>query len=244
MNALLDFFWDCSPAAIWGWCLLENVLLLLASLAVGHALVRLYRSRPVTDPPRPLERREVALAVACVACNTIVTVAGWWLWKLGVITVRRETGWRTLLDAAVLLVAMDFAMYWLHRAAHWRPAYRLVHVTHHLYDNPRPLNLFVLNPFEVFGFGALWLAVIAIYPSTWGGMLLYLALNLAFGTLGHLGVEPFPRRWSQIALLRHIGTSTFHAGHHQDEHHNFGFYTLVWDRLFGTLRPQSPDAHA
>jgi hypothetical protein len=24
---------------------------------------------------------------------------------------------------------------------------------------------------------------------------------------------------------------------HQDITHNYGFYTLIWDRLFGTLRP-------
>lgn len=43
-------------------------------------------------------------------------------------------------------------------------------------------------------------------------------------------------RWGRWWGLRHVGTSTFHAGHHQDAGHNFGFYTLVWDRLFGTLR--------
>ena len=37
-------------------------------------------------------------------------------------------------------------------------------------------------------------------------------------------------------LLRDIGGSTFHARHHQDLRCNFGFYTLIWDRLFGTLR--------
>ena len=238
MDRLLDFFWNLSPAGAWFWCGVENVALFGLSLATGEALVRAFRRRPVTDPPAPLEAREIALAALCVACNTVVTVAGWWLWRRGVIVVRRETGWRAVLDALVLLAAMDFAMYWLHRAAHWTPVYRMVHATHHRYDNPRPLNLFVLHPLEVFGFGALWLAVISAYPSTWIGMSLYLALNLAFGTLGHLGVEPFPRNTGRWWGLRHVGTSTFHAGHHQDGGHNFGFYTLVWDRLFGTLRPE------
>jgi sterol desaturase/sphingolipid hydroxylase (fatty acid hydroxylase superfamily) len=29
---------------------------------------------------------------------------------------------------------------------------------------------------------------------------------------------------------------SFHARHHQDITCNFGFYTLIWDRLFRTLR--------
>ena len=40
------------------------------------------------------------------------------------------------------------------------------------------------------------------------------ALNLIFGTLGHVGVEPFPKSWARWRLLRQIGTSTFHAEHH------------------------------
>ncbi|MGC4031889.1 MAG: sterol desaturase family protein [Tepidisphaeraceae bacterium] len=141
-----------------------------------------------------------------------------------------------VLDALILLVVMDFAMYVLHRIAHHRLLFPLVHRTHHRYDRPRPLNLFVLNPFEVLGFGTLWLAVLCLYSFTWLGMILFLVLNLAFGTIGHLGVEPFPRSWKRLPIIKHMGSSTFHADHHQDEHVNFGFYTDIWDRLFRTGR--------
>ena len=66
-------------------------------------------------------------------------------------------------------------------------------------------------------------------------ILIYLGLNLAFGTLGHVGVEPYPAAWFRWPVLRDLGSSTFHAGHHQDLAVNFGFYTTLWDRLFGTL---------
>jgi Delta7-sterol 5-desaturase len=62
-------------------------------------------------------------------------------------------------------------------------------------------------------------------------------LNVLFGLVGHLGVEPFPKAWVRLPLIRLISTSTFHAEHHGDRHHNFGFYTLIWDRLFGTISP-------
>ena len=42
---------------------------------------------------------------------------------------------------------------------------------------------------------------------------------------------------SRIPLLNLIGTSTFHAEHHENQKYNFGFYTLFWDYLFGTLEP-------
>jgi sterol desaturase/sphingolipid hydroxylase (fatty acid hydroxylase superfamily) len=33
-----------------------------------------------------------------------------------------------------------------------------------------------------------------------------------------------------------INTGTAHNLHHQYFHGNYGLYTLIWDRLFGTLR--------
>jgi sterol desaturase/sphingolipid hydroxylase (fatty acid hydroxylase superfamily) len=136
-----------------------------------------------------------------------------------------------------LFVAMDFAMYVFHRIAHYPLLYPLAHRTHHAYESPRPLTLFVLNPIEVLGFGTLWLMLISGYASSIEGVLVYLAFNLAFGLVGHLGVEPAPATWLRLPVLRYVTTSTFHAEHHMDRYHNFGFYLLVWDRLFGTLSP-------
>ena len=67
-------------------------------------------------------------------------------------------------------------------------------------------------------------------------MMLYLILNVVFGTVGHLGVEPIPARWVGMPLIGQVAGASFHTQHHQDKEHNFGFYTLIWDRLFGTVR--------
>ena len=103
------------------------------------------------------------------------------------------------------------------------------------------ISLFVLSPFEVLGFGGLMTAVMTLVPLSGAAVLIYLALKILFGTLGHAGVEPFPESWRRRPLLREIGSSSFHAGHHRTPTNNFGFYTLIWDRLFGTLeRPNHP----
>jgi sterol desaturase/sphingolipid hydroxylase (fatty acid hydroxylase superfamily) len=44
-----------------------------------------------------------------------------------------------------------------------------------------------------------------------------------------------PDAWVRWRLTRSIGTSTFHARHHERPEGNYGFYTTVWDRLLGTL---------
>jgi lathosterol oxidase len=237
LNAILDAFARMSTGEAVSWLIVQNVLLFALALALGQILLWAYGSRLVGPAPPAVEAREIALALSCVAFNTLVTVAGWWLWRAGHIVVRHDTGVRAWLDVVALLLIMDLAMYVSHRLAHLPWVYAIVHATHHHYDRPRPLDLFVLNPLEVLGFGGLWLAVIWLYTSSWLGMVVYLTLNLAFGMVGHLGVEPFPRWWASHRCLKHIGTSTFHAGHHHDARGNFGFYTLIWDRLFGTLHP-------
>lgn len=241
MNAILDAFAAMSFREAVGWMLVENVALFALAIGVGHLLVLAFSSRRVGPPPQPVEAKELGWAASCVALNTLITVAGWWLWRSGRIVIRRDEGVWAWLDAVVLLMLMDLAMYATHRIAHQRWAFPLAHATHHHYDRPRPLDLFVLNPIEVLGFGALWLGAIWLYSSSWLGIVVYLTLNLAFGVVGHLGVEPLPRSWASHPVLRLIGTSTFHAGHHRDDGGNFGFYTSIWDRLFGTLHP-GPDS--
>lgn len=215
--------------------LAENVLIFFLALLVGHGLIGQFADRRVTLPAPPLARLEVAVAASNVLLNTVVTLAGLFLWRAGVVRFRTDTGLWAVLDVFVLLFVMDFAMYWLHRAAHHRLLYPILHRLHHAFDRPRPLTLFVLNPAENVAFGALWLVVIVLYPASWVGMSVYLALNVLFGTIGHLGVEPLPRGWVRVPGLRNVAGSTFHARHHQHLACNFGFYTLIWDRLFGTL---------
>jgi sterol desaturase/sphingolipid hydroxylase (fatty acid hydroxylase superfamily) len=217
--------------------LAKNVLVLLLTVAVGEALRRRFAHRRVAPEPPPIERRELGLAAACAVLNSVVTFAGLLLWREGFIRFRLDFGPRVLVDLVVLVLVMDAAMYALHRVAHARLLYARLHAPHHLYEHARPLTLFVLSPVEVLGFGALWLAVCVLYEASWLGMLLYLVFNTLWGVLGHIGVEPFPDGWVRWPVVGRIATTTFHARHHLDLGHNFGFYTVLWDRLFGTLAP-------
>jgi Delta7-sterol 5-desaturase len=217
--------------------LLENVLQLVFTVLIGDALVKVFKRNRIAEIPSPVSRFEILLVISSVVLNTLVTLLGWWLWRADLIRIRGSSDvLGVLLDVLVLIVVMDFFMYVLHRVAHHPKIYVFAHRTHHIYENPRPMTLFALNPLEVLGFGGLWLVVLMLYPASILGIVVYLSFNLAFGLVGHLGVEPAP--WLlRTPGLRYLMTSSFHAGHHHDGAHNFGFYTLVWDKLFGTLEP-------
>jgi len=137
-----------------------------------------------------------------------------------------------------MILAMDLGMYVFHRMAHVPWIFRWVHRFHHRHEATNPISLFVLHPFEVMGFGGLMILFLIIYPMSPAGLIAYLSLNVLFGSLGHSGVEPFPPFIRRMPVLGLIGTSTFHAEHHEHPRYNFGFYTLFWDKLFGTLDPE------
>lgn len=234
-NQILDIFATVSLPVAMFWLLMQNILQLVLCVGCGEILVRIYANNRIAPLPAPLQAKEVWLAALCVILNTVVAVIGFLLWKQGIIVIYRTVSWSVFVDFAVLMILMDFLMYVTHRFCHLPFVFPFVHATHHLYDNPRPLSLFVLNPMEVFGFGALWLIVLTVYHSSWLGIVLYLLMNAIWGTLGHLGVEPMPRGWVNLPVIGHISTSTFHAQHHVNKNVNFGFYTDIWDELLRTL---------
>ncbi|MEU6233907.1 sterol desaturase family protein [Kitasatospora sp. NPDC047058] len=218
--------------------LAANLGLLVVSLLGGGLLVRRYgEQRRVTPPPPPPDRREVLLAAVAVLLNSAVGVAGWLLWQAGWIRLNGGAGLPALADLLVFTLVMDGLMYGGHWLAHRRRLYRLAHELHHGYPDPRPATLFVLHPLEVLGFGGSWLAVLCVREMSAAALLAYIGVNLVFGLLGHLGVEPFPARVRRRAVFRWVALPMFHAGHHADPAVNLGFYTTVWDRLFGTIDP-------
>lgn len=233
LRGLLAFLGGLGWPARITFFIVQNVGVFLGALAFGAVVVRVLPRQRIARVPPPVDRTELGLAACTVVLNALVTAAGYQLYLSGILRFREDVGLRFCLDALVLLMGMDFLMYWLHRLAHFDLLY-VMHRPHHRYVHPRPLDLFVLSPLETVSFGGLWLAFLCLYSPSWLAVVLYLTLNVFFGVLGHTGVELLPRSWLRAPGVRWLGTSLFHAGHHADERHNFGFYTILWDRLFGT----------
>ena len=235
-----SFFDWCSHQSLASWVwfsLLGNLLAAGGSVLGCWGLSRWFQRRRILERPQPLTAADVLFSLGAVVLNAGVAIAGWILWKLGWISITNPSLGRIVGDTFLLIVVMDFAMYVLHRLAHHRWLFRWMHALHHTHESTNPLSLFVLNPFEVLGFGSLLLVVLMLLPFSGAAILIYLSINLAFGTIGHLGVEPLPRSLMRWVSLRYVGTSTFHALHHAEKTYNFGFYTTIWDRLFRTLHP-------
>lgn len=136
-----------------------------------------------------------------------------------------------------MLVLHDGYFYALHRALHWGPLFRLAHRVHHRSTHPTPLAAFAFHPIEaVLEAGILPLLVFLIpwRPLDLG---LFALASLSLNVLGHLGHEVFRPDWARHRLLGWLNTSTHHNLHHQHVRGHYGLYTNIWDRCFGSQRP-------
>lgn len=234
----MEFFQETNAFGAFLFFLAANTGIFICSVIFCWALGVVFSKKRIFDSWEPLRLTEALAALGAILLNSGVSVAGWKLWIEGAIVLREGGLIGSLLDCFVMIFAMDLGMYVFHRLAHLPFVFKIVHRFHHRHETTNPISLFVLHPIEVLGFGGLMIAFLAVYPMTLHGLLGYLTLNIVFGTLGHSGVEPFPRKLRTIPLLKYVGTSTFHAEHHEHPKYNFGFYTLIWDKLFGTLDPE------
>jgi len=223
---------------VFGLFLLANVGIFLCSVTLCWVLGRWFSRKRLFMRWEPLAKGEIAVALGAIFLNSAISVLGWYIWMNEGITLVQGGGWQALWECGLMILAMDFAMYWFHRWAHHPWIYRLMHSFHHRHEATNPISLFVLHPVEVLGFGGMMIVFLMLCPVSFTGLMAYLVINILWGTLGHSGVEPFPAWMNQYRLLQWIGTSTFHAEHHEHPQYNFGFYTLLWDRAFGTLDPE------
>jgi sterol desaturase/sphingolipid hydroxylase (fatty acid hydroxylase superfamily) len=151
-------------------------------------------------------------------------------------------------EFAVYFFAFDLYFYAVHRLMHVDVVYRWVHATHHRSTAPNPLTAFAFNPIEgglTGGFLPIFLSVFEVHRES-------LALIGSFQPLMsifvHCGHELLPRWWYRVPLTSWLLTTRFHDEHHRlPEGRNYGGFTTLWDRLFGTLSPgfqQAPQARA
>ena len=216
---------------LWMIFLAENLLVTILALLFGWVVLKLDHK-----PIKAASRNEIFICILTNFINTAITYAGFWLWKHGYILFSYAASWRILFDFLALFMLMDLAMFLFHYAIHRSVFYKAIHQFHHHYADPIPIDLFVLHPLETVGFGSLWLALILVFNFNLYAVFIYLVVNVFFGIMGHLGIEPIPAGIQKMAPFKYLGTSSFHHQHHLNINHNFGFYTNIWDKFFKTYK--------
>jgi Delta7-sterol 5-desaturase len=131
----------------------------------------------------------------------------------------------------------DFYFYWAHRAMHLPGVYERVHKVHHLSTNPSPLAALAFHPTEAVVEIAGFLLIATFLPMHPTAILIWAMIAQVTNAMGHLGYELFPKNFAASPAGQILNTATSHNQHHRTFAYNFGLYSVVWDRLFGTLHP-------
>jgi len=232
-SGYLKIFWQFSWLQWIIFSLLSNIFLCLFSITLYQFIEKTCRKELLQEQNHPFTKSDIYLSLLTIVCNSFVMLLGVFLWKNKWIIIDSQPSVVSVfLEAIALIFLMDLLMYFFHYAAHLPFMYEILHGKHHKHVSTNFLSLFVLHPFETIGFGLMILALLMSYDFSIISIVLYLLINLVWGTIGHLNREFFPASFDRLF----IGTTRFHNQHHLDETKNFGFYTSIWDRLFGTYR--------
>ncbi|UKB85739.1 sterol desaturase family protein [Chryseobacterium sp. MEBOG06] len=233
LSDYINLFWQFSWPQWIIFSFIINILLYLFSIGLYLFIDKTCRKNLLQEKNHPVSKSDFYLSLFTVACNSLVMLLGVFLWKNGWLEPGSNLSAGIIVfEVIALLLVMDFLMYFFHYAAHLPFVYRLLHGKHHEHVSTNYLSLFVLHPFETVGFGLMMLVVLMCYDFSVVAISVYLLINLIWGTIGHLNREFFPAQFDRFF----VGTTRFHNLHHLDETKNFGFYTSIWDRLFGTYK--------
>ncbi|QIY90258.1 sterol desaturase family protein [Chryseobacterium gallinarum] len=232
-SGYLEIFWQFSLLQWLVFSVIINIFLYFFSISLYIFIDRTCRKNVLQEKDHPVTRSDLYLSFLTIICNTLVMLIGVFLWKTGWIELTIHPSVTEIVSEVIaLLLLMDVLMYFFHYAAHLPFVYKRIHGKHHQHVSTNFLSLFVLHPLETIGFGLMMLVLLMCYDFSAVSISVYLLVNLVWGTIGHLNREFFPASFDRIF----VGTTRFHNQHHVDETKNFGFYTSIWDRLFGTYR--------
>ncbi len=188
-------------------------------------------------------KREIGYSVLSVLVFTAV---------VGVIVLMSRAGWTRIysdadqygtlwfwLQVPVALLIQDLYFYWMHRLVHRPRMYQRVHKAHHLSTNPSAFAAFAFHPLEAVLEIGIFAVIVVVIPMHAVPLLLVSLFSLTYNVYGHLGYEIMPRFIGKSRLGFVLNKSAYHNQHHRTFRYNFGLYTVIWDRLHGTLHPRA-----
>ena len=133
---------------------------------------------------------------------------------------------RELLAACAWESAVEYA--W-HRAMHLPLCYRWLHRHHHVYRAPRPFDDMMIHPLEAIGYYCILYSPPFVFRMHGASFAAYMAVMGVCGVLDHCGA-----RATLPGALAWLYDAADHDRHHELCSVNFGFPTMLIDRLAGT----------
>lgn len=148
-----------------------------------------------------------------------------------------EYGWFYYFSVfPILFIMHDLYFYIMHRIMHHPSLFKYIHLVHHKSINPSPWAAYAFHPLEAIIEQGIVIIFYFTLPIHISHLAIFFLFSIIYNVYGHLGYELYPKGFNKSWFGKWINTSINHNQHHQFFKGNYGLYTLIWDRLFGTIR--------
>ncbi len=217
----------------------HSFAIIIAAFVLVAALEQI---SPARTPARGRWPMNIGLGALNLLLVRLASIAG----PFAIATLAAQQGFGLLNQFALspiiatilVILAMDFAIYWQHRASHSFGWFWALHKLHHAdadFDITTGLRF---HPGEALVSMFYKGAVGALLGAPPEAMLLF-ELYIAVGSMIEHGNIALPPRFDAV-IRRFWVTPAMHTIHHgaigDDHNHNYSFALSLWDRLFGTYR--------
>ncbi len=136
----------------------------------------------------------------------------------------------------IMFFMHDLYFYILHRIMHHPKIFKIIHLVHHQSTNPSPWAAYAFHPLEAIIEQGIIIVFYFTIPIHISHIIIFFGFSIIYNVYGHLGFELYPKGFNRTIIGKWVNTSVCHNQHHQYFRGNYGLYTLIWDRMFGTIR--------
>ena len=234
--------------------IIQVVLALFVFVVVSHLILfgpfrRLFAARVIqpqyqgSDSMLVLHEIFFTLLNLAIVFTLTLLIIRWLFAHSFIISVPDSTIAAIIGQFVLYFIAFDLYYYLFHRLLHTKFLYKYVHSYHHKSIRPTPLTSYAVHPIEGFVSFAFTIVLFVTMDLSNGALYAMNAYSVIHSMIIHSGHDFFPRWWYRNSISRYYVTPVFHDLHHSDRGSvNFGIYTTLWDRVFGTISPSLDDS--
>lgn len=183
--------------------------------------------------------RAIAIAMPFLAIGAAVDA-----WRLGW-GLLNQVQWPWLVEGALALLALDFAIWLQHLATHKVPLFWRFHRVHHADRDMDVTTGIRFHPVEIAASMGLKIGLIYLLGPMAVAVLVFEVLLNGTTLFNHANLR-LPL-WLDHVVRLLLVTPDMHRVHHSAQRHehdsNYGFALSIWDRIFGTYRAQPEGGH-
>lgn len=184
-----------------------------------------------------LRAMAVFLPLLAVGAAMDAQAQGW-----GLFNALALPGW---IEALAAILILDFVIWGQHLISHRVPLFWRFHRMHHADRDIDVSTAIRFHPVEIAASMLLKIGVVYLLgASPWAVLAFELLLNgTALFNHANLRLPPALDRAVRLVLVTPDMHRVHHSIHRHEHDSNYGFALSVWDRIFGTYRPEPEAGH-